>query len=197
MASDDILKNCIVTHKDSKVTRWYTFDTNANSYHLGVDIEASEVYCPCPGSVIYVGSIEGYQSCTVQYSANICLRFMHLKEVAVGMGDIVEVNSLVGKADKYVHFEYLTSEQTYPNFRVLFNGETSYYMYKHDPNLVLSGNVQFQRIDNSNELSDEDFEDLKQVSYLNLVRDSSDDFFDEDDDLDYMLQNSDLFSNLE
>lgn len=138
-----ILKDCIITHEDSEILRFYDFSNSKEEYHTGVDVKASKVYSPCCGVCIYNGLIDAKPSCTVQYSPNICLRFMNLKEVTVNAGQLIEYDQQIGVADGYVHFEYLTSEKTYPYFRVFFNAQTSYYMYKHDPMLVLSGNTVF------------------------------------------------------
>lgn len=138
-----ILKDCIITHKDSYLLKSYDVMMGSSSYHVGVDIEASEVYSPCRGVCIYSGLVDNKLSCTVQYSSNICLRFTNLSEVSVEAGQIIYYDQLIGIADKYVHFEYLTSEKNEPNFRVFFNSNISYYMYKHDPMLVLTGNIQF------------------------------------------------------
>lgn len=138
-----ILENCIITHKDSEILRFYDFSNSGEEYHTGVDVKAEEIYCPCYGVCIYSGLIDAKPSCTIQYSPNICLRFMNLKEVIVKAGQLIKYDQQIGVADRYVHFEYLTSERTYPYFRVFFNAQVSYYMYKHDPMLVLSGNTVF------------------------------------------------------
>lgn len=139
-----IIENCIITHKNSEVAKSYDVKAGSEIYHTGIDIKAKDVFCPCNGVCIFTGLIEEKPSCTVQYSPNICLRFTNLKEVCVAQGQVIEPDTKVGVADKFVHFEYLTSEQNFPNFRVFFNATVSYYMYKHDPMLVLSGNTVFQ-----------------------------------------------------
>ena len=138
-----LLKDCILTHQDSEVLRTYDISMGSETYHLGIDIKASDIYCPCSGVVIYDGLVEYKPSCTIQYSANICLRFTNMLELNVVAGQLVSYDTCIGKADEYVHFEYLTSEPNDPNFRVFFNSTISYYMYKHDPMLVLTGNIQF------------------------------------------------------
>ena len=151
--AQQILKNCIITHTDALVTKTYDVRAGSNEYHVGVDVEAETIYCPCYGVCIYNGLIDNKPSCTIQYSENICLRFTHLEEVLVEQGALVAYDVPIGIADEYVHFEYLTSEQTYPYFRVFFNCNQSYYMYKHDPMLVLTGNTVF---DNSPRLEEPD-----------------------------------------
>lgn len=138
-----IIKNCVITHTDAVITKTYNVRSGLEEYHLGVDVEAENVYCPCYGVCIYNGLLDNKPSCTVQYSENICLRFTHLREVLVEPGDLVTYDQQIALADEYVHFEYLTSEQSYPYFRVFFCCEQSYYLYKHDPMLILSGNTVF------------------------------------------------------
>ena len=142
-----ILNNCILTHTDSEILKFYDVSTSSQIFHTGVDILADEIYTTCKGVCIYNGLIDEQPSCTIQYSQNICLRFSHLKEVSVEQGQLVSYNQQIGLADKYVHFEYLTSERSYPYFRVFFNANQSYFMYKHDPMLVLSGNTVFDNTD--------------------------------------------------
>lgn len=139
----DIIKNCVITHKDSEIIKSYDAMQGSNCFHTGVDIKASELYTPCCGVCIYTGLIDNRPSCTIQYSPNICIRYTHLKEVHVSQGQLIQYDQKIGIADEYVHFEYLTSERSYPYFRVFFQSEVSYYMYKHDPMLVLSGNAVF------------------------------------------------------
>ena len=143
MAAKVILKDCIITHKDSELIKTYDVKAGLDVFHTGIDIKCSELYSPCYGVCIYNGLIDGRPSCTIQYSHNISLRYMHLYEVLVEAGQLIPENTLIGKADGYVHFEYLTSERSYPYFRVFFNAQNSYSLYKHDPMLVITGNVQF------------------------------------------------------
>lgn len=186
----DILNNCIITHENSEILKYYGVTSSGTSYHTGVDIEGTNIYCPCKGVCIFNGLIENKPSCTVQYSNNICLRFTHLKEVNVNEGQLVEYDSIIGIADKYVHFEYLTSENTYPHFRVFFNAQNSYFMYKHDPMLVLSGNTGF---DNHPVASTNDDMDARYSAYLALKEQDSN-FFDGNDQFAFL--NSDLFDDL-
>ena len=138
-----ILQNCIITHEDSEVIKVYDVMMGSNAYHTGIDIKAENVYCPCKGVVIYSGLVENKPSVTIQYSPNICLRYTNLKQTNVVAGQLIYDNQNIGIADGHVHFEYLTSEKNEPNFRVFFNSKVSYFMYKHDPMLVLEGNIQF------------------------------------------------------
>lgn len=137
---DIVYKDCIITHRDSKVLKSYIID-DKKEYHTGIDLEASEVYCPCCGVVIQACQVDDHQSVVVQYSGNISLRFTHLREVCVKPGELVDFNQVIGTADKYVHFEYLTSEQNTPSFRVYVAQGLA--LYKHDPRLVLDKNIIF------------------------------------------------------
>lgn len=133
----------MITHQNSEVLKTYGIVQNSKEYHTGIDILGKDIFCPCNGVCIYVGLVDSQLSCTIQYSQNICLRFSNMAYLDINQGDVVSYDQKIGQADKYIHFEYLTSERTYPYFRVFFNSTQSYYMYKHDPMLVLSGNVVF------------------------------------------------------
>lgn len=190
-----ILKHCIITHQDSEVIRDYALALGSDTYHTGIDIKADTIYCPCQGVVIYSGLVDSKPSCTVQYSNNICLRFTHLQSLNVSAGNIIEADCAIGRADEFVHFEYLTSEQTYPNFRVFFNAQAySYYMYKHDPYLVLLGNVHFEhRQYNTRKESAENYE-ARYNAFLEMQK-INPAFFVNDNES-YALFNSDLFDDL-
>lgn len=189
-----ILTNCLITHKDSEIVKSYDIYAGSGIYHTGIDIRTDSVYCPCQGVVIYDGLVEKQPSCTVQYSQNICLRFTHLKSLYVTSGQIIEAGQEIGIADSFVHFEYLTSEQWYPNFRIFFNAyENSYYMYKHDPYLVLNGNIQFEETSiPRQEIIDDDYE-ARFKAFLEMQK-IDPNFFQEDES--YSIFNSDLFDDL-
>ena len=139
-----IIKDCIITLKDSEVLKEYGEDRYYN-YHTGIDLKAKEIYSPFRGVVVqkcFVDDIEHY-GIVLQYSENICLRFTNLKECYVVSGSTVETNQKVGLADGFVHFEYLTSEENYPSFKVFLTNEVAFF--KHDPWLILSGNILFDQ----------------------------------------------------
>lgn len=190
-----ILKNCIITHKDSEVVRSYDVYAGSGTYHVGIDIKASDVYTPCQSVVIYDGLVENKPSITIQYSPNICLRFTHLKKNTVISGEVLEKDDKIGEADEFVHFEYLTSEQTYPNFRVFFNAqEESYFMYKHDPYLVLEQNIRFEEklLTQAKSISSEDYE--ARMKAFSELEERYPGFFGDDES--YAIFNSDLFDDL-
>jgi hypothetical protein len=143
----DIIKSCIITHTDAKVVKTYDISGYGESYHTSIDLAAHEVYSPCRGVAIYVGLVDKMPSVTVQYSNNISLRFMHLKSTDIVAGQIVPYDAVVGIADEYVSFEYLTTEERHPGIRVFFYTTLgSYTLYKQDPMLVLSQNVKFDNM---------------------------------------------------
>lgn len=138
-----IYKDCIITHKDSLVTKTYR-DLPNNQYHTGIDLTADDVYCPMYGVVIYVSKSDedNHYSVIIQYSGNISLRFAHLINTNYQVGDLIEKDKIIGKADQYVHFEYLTSEVNDPALRIYCYQNLD--LYKHDPTLVLDKIVAFQ-----------------------------------------------------
>jgi len=184
-----IITNCVITHEDSEILKEYDVKTGSKVYHTGVDIKATTLYTPCQGVCIFTGLVSNKPSCTIQYSQNICIRYTHLKEVSIEAGQLVEYNQNIGIADKYVHFEYLTSEPIYPSFRVFFCATVSYYMYKHDPMLILEGNVVF---DNSY-IRKTDDSDERWKAYQ-VLKDIDEDFFSGNDQ--YAFLNSDLLDDL-
>lgn len=190
-----ILRNCIITHKDSEIVRSYDVYAGSGVYHVGVDIKADDVFTPCQCVVIYDGLVEKRPSITIQYSTNICLRFTHLKKSSVISGEVLEKDAKIGEADEFVHFEYLTSEQTYPNFRVFFNAQhDSYFMYKHNPYLVLEQNIRFEEklLTNAQSITSEDYE--SRMRAFSELEEKHPGFFGDDES--YAIFNSDLFDNL-
>ena len=137
---DVVYTDCLITHQDSKVLKNYILD-ESQEFHTGIDLEADMVYTPCFGVVIQSCLVDDHQSVIVQYSGNISVRFTHLQDSYVRVGELVEFDQLIGKADKYVHFEYLTSEETEPGFRVYVAQGLA--LFKHDPRLILDKNIIF------------------------------------------------------
>ena len=139
--ANDVIKNCIITKKDSRVLKYPNFNSFTECYPA-VDIEANEIYSPCYGLLISDSNYFDKHALIVQYSGNICVKFSNLKSVTVDLGSVIVEGQLLGYANNYTIFEYLTSEIQTPAFReFLPNGLTA---YKHDPMLILNGNVKFQ-----------------------------------------------------
>ena len=107
-------------------------------YHTGIDVYGVSVYTYAPGVVLAVGQENGLYSVTVQYDAYSCLRYCHLSSVEVGAGDIVQAGSKVGKADKYLHFEYATKDKKSSVWPVRV---MSQIYYKQDPAAMIGVNV--------------------------------------------------------
>lgn len=107
-------------------------------FHTGLDIQADKVYNYAPGAVIQIGYTGVHYVVTVQYSAEISLRYDHLKKVDVEEGQILHPGMLIGLADRYVHFEYISTNQENSKWPVRI-GPITYF--KHNPQLVFDGTV--------------------------------------------------------
>ena len=126
------IKNCIISRKDSQV----------NVTNINVDIYCDNVYSICPGVVSYVGRYDYFYVVVVQYTTNVCFQYKHLKSTDIKVGQHIDRLTLLGEADKYVQFAYLTSaENVYPcrignrtyykqkPLDILLNGYDSDYIY--------------------------------------------------------------------
>lgn len=140
------ISNCPITLTDSNVTYPYIDDEDNSwyekygSYHSGIDIECTDVYSLCKSVVTYIGEDsdngELKKVVIVQYDAERSLRYCHLTDVYVEAGDIIEDKLLIGKADKWCHFELLTATQTESVWPVRVGAKT---YYKQDPELYADG----------------------------------------------------------
>ena len=140
MAKRNVIENCSITLEDSEVkTEYNVWDTK--SWCDGTEIYADKVYSPCKGIVIQEIKDSNFWSITVQYSEHIALRFSHMKDLDVRPGEVIETLRLLGHADKYVHFEYLTIED--PGLGRMVTFPPNLVFYKHDPRLVLDHNIIF------------------------------------------------------
>lgn len=88
-----------------------SWSTNNSDVHTGFDLLADNVYSYTDAVVLAVGHVDNHYCITVQYDVFNLLRYDHLQSVAVGAGDVIQVGSVIGKADRFVHFEYATKEQ--------------------------------------------------------------------------------------
>lgn len=98
-----------ITYKDVPILKGWS--TDPVDTHTGVDLSADRVYSYTDGVVLAVGQVEGYYCITIQYDVFNLLRYDHLSSALVGAGDVVQVGASLGKADRFVHFEYATKEQ--------------------------------------------------------------------------------------
>ena len=107
--------------------------------HTGLDILSGTAHSITSGVVILLTKDSDITyAAGVQFDKVTVFRYGNLREITVGIGDIVEVGQQIGICDKYFHFEYATTERldsTWPTYA----GPVTYY--KHDPELVLSGEI--------------------------------------------------------
>ncbi|MBP5433645.1 hypothetical protein [Ruminococcus sp.] len=114
----------------------HEWDTDGKLIYTGADITADSVYSYSSGRVIAVGKdtdLFSY-SVTVQYDVFNILRYGNLSEIAVGAGDILQEGTLLGKADRFLHFEYATKEQGSSRWPVRVGDQT---YWKHDPSELI------------------------------------------------------------
>ena len=102
-------------------------------FNTGIDVLGSYVYAYASGTVVAVGKDEdNYYAITIQYDVFSCLRYTHLDSVEVKAGDVVQQGFYLGKAHKYLHFEYITKAESMWPVRV---GTETYY--KHNPDMMV------------------------------------------------------------
>lgn len=153
--SIEIVENCKITKSDSAILRhWMTGATN----HTGVDIAGSEIYSMCDGVVVQVGTgSDNKYAVTVQYDVHRCVRYLNLLTASVVPGQLIKLGDSIGKADKFVHFEYIiTASLTNPVFPVRI-GTVTYY--KYNPIELVQGTTQLPSTNLSNItiITDDDF----------------------------------------
>lgn len=95
------------------------------TYQTGVDIYGGSVYSYADGVVVAVGrDADDLVSVIVQYDAYSCLQYCHMAMSMVEAGDVVQAGFALGVTHGYVHFEYLTKEESRWPVRV---GTETYY----------------------------------------------------------------------
>lgn len=121
---------------------WIGDDTDTlfkeHGYHTGLDLYANQVYSFTSGVVTSIGKDKSHYAVTVQYDAQTSLRYLHLKTVSIGAGQIVQQGFNIGIADKYVHFEYVTKNKEDSLWPVRIGTET---YYKHNPLDIIGGEI--------------------------------------------------------
>lgn len=107
-------------------------------YHTGLDLYANQVYSFASGVVTSIGKSKSYYAVTIQYDAQTSLRYLHLKTVSIGAGQIVQQGFNIGTADTNVHFEYITKDKKDSLWPVRIGTET---YYKHNPLNIIGGEI--------------------------------------------------------
>lgn len=102
-----------------------------SSKHLGVDVRADDVCTMCDGVVISVFKDgDGLFGVTIQFDGEYLFRYMHLKEINVGLNDAIQMRYRIGHASKYVHVELLSKSKGDRHYPVRVGSMT---YYKQDP----------------------------------------------------------------
>lgn len=133
--------NCPLTKCDTNIVREYDI-TNTRDIHTGIDVEAQQVHVVFAGVIIQVNRGEdNLYSIIEQYDSYTYVRYSHLKDVCLRMGQVVTTGELLGTASDFVHFEYLTRiEPTDADFKFPVR-IGSITCYKIDPTDIATGSV--------------------------------------------------------
>lgn len=144
-----VLLNRPVKDHTEHILRYYS---NAKPpYVSGLEIKASNVYSISPGTVIAVGLKSSKYEVTVLVNDNQIVRYTNLKSINVVEGQNITFSSLVGVADKFVRFEYCTTNKGTGSWPVRIKSLT---MYKQDPIGLVTGDIQLTVVvDNVREAS--------------------------------------------
>lgn len=141
-----IVKNCKITKSDAMITKGWSV---GSEIHTGVDVLADAVHSVCCGVVIECGkSIDHHYSVTVQYDATQSVRYLNLRDVCVRIGQLIEDGQLLARADKSVHFEYVTLKNKLKHAFPVRIGTVTYY--KQDPTDLVKGVVVLPTVGQSN-----------------------------------------------
>lgn len=131
----------------TKVIMPYIDDVNSKLYseyhqlHSGLDIKTYNVYSRCTGSVLHIGkSQNGLFTITIQYNSTMCLRYGHMSNHYLAVGNVVVAGELLGECLNYVHYECITTSKTNSIWPVrLYDGT----WWKHDPTPTIDGSIGF------------------------------------------------------
>ena len=157
--------DCSVTKENSDILLPYIIDDksteyklNDNKFHSGIHLKCnSAVYAPCNCVVIQITQYDDMMSVTVQYSRSISIRYSHLDSVSVGIGDLIVVDTELGKCTSYVHLELLTTTPDEIEWVVRIG--SSVVMYKNNPMQLFDGTIEFDHTIVEVETDEEEFED--------------------------------------
>ena len=123
-----VIKNCIVTGTD-------VMTSQIKQVNQSINIPATNVYSICPGVVTFIGRFDDVYTIVVQYSTNVCFQYKNIKSTTIKFGQYVDRCTLLGIANKYVQFTYLTLNA---NPYACRRGKTTFY--KQDPiNVLING----------------------------------------------------------
>ena len=116
---NEIIKDCKITQSDAEVLRTWVDDNQSSDYkkyreyHTGVDLKATSVFTICPCVCTYIGRDEYDKNVViVQYDAYRSFRYANLESVSVSQGSALTTGTQLGIADKFVHFELLTRDES-------------------------------------------------------------------------------------
>lgn len=136
------ITHCMLTDLSKSVTVSRGWQISRNAIHTGVDIELTQVCSVCRGVVIDIGQdlYESGYSIIIQYDVNQCVRYGHIKQVSVVVGQVIETHQVIGIANKFVHFEYLHTQVPSNDMFPVRVGTVTYYKY-NPTGLVVNADV--------------------------------------------------------
>ena len=134
-----------VTKSLLKIRRPYIDSTKDRNYiryrfdHPGIDIYGKDIYAICSCVCTFTGYNEddGYVI-IVQYDRERSFRYCNLTDIYVRSGQLIEVGTLIGRCKEYVHFEFLSRDESRWPVRI---GQQIHY--KNDPYLYVSNQYTF------------------------------------------------------
>lgn len=124
-----------ITQSNAEILKGWSIEPY--NVHTGIDIPSENVFSLTSGVVLAVGQVNKHYCVTIQYDVNNLLRYDNLSSVSVGAGDVVQGDTLIGIADKYVHFEYATSDQGSSRWSVRIGCCTYWKQNPHDIQVVV------------------------------------------------------------
>lgn len=129
-------------HIDMNKVILNTWEDTVAPYHSGIEVVAGTVYNVCPGKVISIEkSTENGFSVNVLINDNQMIRYTHLEEISVKVRQILNYRDIIGTADKFVRFEYCTSEKGTSKWPVR---TSTLVMYKQNPQGLLDGTLKLK-----------------------------------------------------
>lgn len=135
--------NCSLTNTDieyPEVGTKYGFGKNAYDVHTGVNIKCKDVYSICDGVVIDAAKYTNGNMVLIQYDKTICFLYSMIRESFVVPGQLIRKGKMLGKADDFVHFEYLRTDNNPLSVTFIYK---SIALHPNDPIQVLDGSYSF------------------------------------------------------
>lgn len=129
-----------LTLSDSSIIVKYQPDINKPKPSFGVNILTTKCYSVCTGVVLQIlRNSKNTYTVSIQYDANLLLRYGNLLTADVNLGDLIHLQQLVGLCNTYVTFEVCTKQIS----KVPVVVDNVVY-YKQDPMPILTGEMKLE-----------------------------------------------------